>query len=227
MMLSNCGGGEDSWESLGQQGDQTSQSYRISTLNIHWKDWRWSFNTLATWWEEPTHWKDPDAWKDWGQEEKEATEDEMVGSHHWFNGHEFQQTLGDSEKPGSLECCSPWGHKGSDTTQWLNNKASRNVRKCLLFKPLSSVPFSSINWDQVLSPQFWFLEVLPFPLLWGKNMQTRLSTTGGPSGSLLLLAQGVKGAVRLCCRSWLLGLEEQCEGVGVEIFISHFEFSLM
>lgn len=104
--------------------------------------------------------------------------------------------------------------------------ASRTVRKCLLFKPLSSVPFSSISWDQVLSPQFWFSEVLPFPLLWGKNMQARFSTRGGPSGSLLLLAQGVKGAVSLCCRPWLSGLEEQCEGIGVEIFISHFELVL-
>ena len=48
--------------------------------------------------------KDPDAGKDWGQEEKGATEDEMVGWHHWLNGHEFEQTLGDSEgKPGMLQ----------------------------------------------------------------------------------------------------------------------------
>ena len=38
LMLSNCGVGEDSWESLGQQGDETSQSYGKSTLNIHRKD---------------------------------------------------------------------------------------------------------------------------------------------------------------------------------------------
>ena len=62
-MLSNCGI-EDSWESIGQQGDQTSQSYRKSTLNIHWKDWWWSWssNTLATWCEEPTHCKTPWCW---------------------------------------------------------------------------------------------------------------------------------------------------------------------
>ena len=50
-MLLNCGVGEDSWESLGLQRDQSSQSYRKSTLNIHWKDrcWSWSFSTLATW----------------------------------------------------------------------------------------------------------------------------------------------------------------------------------
>jgi len=47
--------------------------------------------------------KDPDAGKDWGQEEKAATEDEMVGWHHQFSGHESEQTLGDSEGQGSLE----------------------------------------------------------------------------------------------------------------------------
>ena len=58
--------------------------------------------------------KDPDAWKDWGQEEKGVTEDEMVGWHHWLNGREFEQTAGDSELPGSLACCSPWGRKELD-----------------------------------------------------------------------------------------------------------------
>ena len=43
-------------------------------------------------------------------------EDEMVGGHHQFNGHEFEQTQGDSEGQGSLACCSPWGHKKRDTT---------------------------------------------------------------------------------------------------------------
>ena len=60
--------------------------------------------------------KDPDAGKDWGQEEKWATEDEMVGWHHWLNGYEFEQTLRNSEGQGSLVCCSPWGCKESDMT---------------------------------------------------------------------------------------------------------------
>ena len=49
--------------------------------------------------------KDPDAGKDWRQEEKGMTEDEMVGWHHWLNGHEFEQTQGDKEwrKPGVLQ----------------------------------------------------------------------------------------------------------------------------
>ena len=65
--------------------------------------------------------KDLDAGKDWGQE-KGMTEDEMVGWHHQLNGPEFQQALGDSEGPGSLACCSSWGHKESDVDQWLKNK---------------------------------------------------------------------------------------------------------
>ena len=66
--------------------------------------------------------KDPNAGKDWGQEEKEVTEDEMVGWHHWLNGREFEQSLGHSEGQESLVCCSPWDRKESDTTEQLKNK---------------------------------------------------------------------------------------------------------
>ena len=58
--------------------------------------------------------EDPDAGKDGGQEEKGATEDETVGWHHGLNGHEFEQTPGDSEGQESLVCCSPWSCKESD-----------------------------------------------------------------------------------------------------------------
>ena len=64
--------------------------------------------------------KDSDARKDWRQEEKGTTEDEMVGWHHWLHGHEFEQALGVDNGQGSLECCSPWNHKESYTTDWLN-----------------------------------------------------------------------------------------------------------
>ena len=53
--------------------------------------------------------KDPDTGKDWGQEEKGMTEDEMVGWHHWFSGHEFEQVPENGEGQGSLACYSPWG----------------------------------------------------------------------------------------------------------------------
>ena len=64
--------------------------------------------------------KDPDAGKDWRQEEKGTTEDEMVGWHHRLDGHEFEQALEVGDGQGSLACCSPWGHKESNTTEWLN-----------------------------------------------------------------------------------------------------------
>ena len=64
--------------------------------------------------------KDPNARKDWRQEEKGTVEDEMIGWHHQFNGHQFKQAPGTGDGQGSLECCSPWGHKESDTTECLN-----------------------------------------------------------------------------------------------------------
>ena len=64
--------------------------------------------------------KDPDAGKDWGQEEKGTTEDEIVGWHHWLNGHEFGQTPGAGDGQGGLACCGSWGRKESDTTERLN-----------------------------------------------------------------------------------------------------------
>ena len=79
--------------------------------------------TPILWPPNPKNWligKDPDAGKDWGQEKKGMTEDEMVGWHHWLNGHEFEQAPGVGEGQGSLVCCSPWGHKKSDTTEPLD-----------------------------------------------------------------------------------------------------------
>ena len=52
---------------------------------------------------------------------RRVTEDEMVGWHHWLNGYEFEQTLGDCEGQGGLAYCSPWGCEESVTTGWLNN----------------------------------------------------------------------------------------------------------
>ena len=49
------------------------------------------------------------------------TEDEMVGWHYQFNVHEFEQALRIGDGQGSLACCSPWGHKESDTIERLNS----------------------------------------------------------------------------------------------------------
>ena len=86
------------------------------------------------WPPDATNWllgKDPDAGKDWRQEKKVMTEDEMVGWHHWLDGHESEQDLGGGDGQGSQGCCSPWGHKELDTTEWLNWIDSKRGKKSL------------------------------------------------------------------------------------------------
>ena len=65
-------------------------------------------------------WKNPDAGKVWGQEEKGTTVDEMVGWHHQLNGHGFGLTPGVGDGQGGLACCSSWGPKELDMTEWMN-----------------------------------------------------------------------------------------------------------
>ena len=91
---------------------------------------------LTTWCEDSL--EDSDAGKDWGQEEKGATENEMVGWHHWLNGHESEQTPGDTEEHRSLAYCSPWD---SQSQPWLSNwttKGKNNELYCIKFKSSSS-----------------------------------------------------------------------------------------
>ena len=101
-MLSTCGTGENSWESLGLQGDQT--------IDLKGNQpWIFIERTDA---EAPVLWppdaksqltgKEADAWKDWGQKEKRVAEDMVIRQHHQLNGHEFEQTLGDSGEQRSL-----------------------------------------------------------------------------------------------------------------------------
>ena len=80
--------------------------------------------TPTLWPPDGTNWltgKDPEAGKDWRREEKGTTEDEMVGWHHWLNGHEFEQAPGVGDGQGGLVFYSPWCHKESDMTERLNN----------------------------------------------------------------------------------------------------------
>ena len=120
LMLLNCGVGEDSWESLGLQGDPTSPFQRRSVLGVLWKDWcqSWNSNTLATSCEELTHWKRLWCLEGLGAGEKGTTEDEMAGWHHWLDGREWTPGVGDGQ--GGLACCNSWGRKESDQTEWLN-----------------------------------------------------------------------------------------------------------
>ena len=127
MMLLNCGVGEDSWEPLGLKEIQTDHPKgNPSWIFIGRTDAEADAQIL--WPPDEKRWlvrKDPDAGQDWRQEEKGMTDDEMVGWHHWLNGHEFEQALGVGDRQGSLVCCSLWGHKESDMTEWLNQAEAR------------------------------------------------------------------------------------------------------
>ena len=94
----------------------------LSALNIHWKYWCWSWssNTLATWCEELTHWKSPWSWeilKAGGEGDNRGWDSWMASLTQWI---EFEQAPGVSDGQGSLACCSPWGCKQSDMTEWLD-----------------------------------------------------------------------------------------------------------
>ena len=137
-MLLNCGVGENSWESLGLQGDPT----------VHPKeDQSWVFTgrtdveaeTPILWLPDAKSWliwKDPDAGKDWGQEEKGTTEDERVGWHQWLSGHEFGWTPGVDDRQGSLACYGSWGRKSrtrlSDWTELIGLREEGCRDKMLL-----------------------------------------------------------------------------------------------
>ena len=89
---------------------------------IHWNDWCWSLNS-NTWTPDAENWvigKVPDAGKHWRQEEKGMREDEMVGWHHWLDGHEFEKASRFGDVQRGLAYCSPWGRKKSDRTERLN-----------------------------------------------------------------------------------------------------------
>ena len=85
--------------------------------------------------------------------EKRSVEEEMVRSHHWLNGHELEQTLGDIGGQRSLVCC-PWGHKESDMTEWLNNNKCQ-IGLSLLFKD-ELMCFKSWPNPSRLKQQFYF-----------------------------------------------------------------------
>ena len=107
------------WESLGLQGDPTSTFYRKSVLDIHWKDWYWSWNsnTLATWCKELTHSKRPLCWERWkvvGEGDDRGLDGWMASpTRVWVNS-------GSCDGQGGLACCSPRGCKELDTTEPLN-----------------------------------------------------------------------------------------------------------
>ena len=131
-MLLNCGAGEDSRESLELQGGQASQTI----LNIHWKDWCWSWSsdTLATWHKEPTDWKRPwcfERLRAGGEGGDRGWDDWMASSTQWTwvwaNSRRYWRT----GKPGSY---TSWDHKGFSTN-------FENFQSLLTSSNYFSVPF--------------------------------------------------------------------------------------
>ena len=119
-MLLNCGVGGDSWES-------PLDCKKIQPVNPKGNK-PWIFigrteveaETPILWPPDAKHWligKDADSGKDGRQEEKRTTEDELFGWHHQLNGHGLSKFW---EFVKDKEACSPWGHKKSDITEWLN-----------------------------------------------------------------------------------------------------------
>ena len=109
----------------------------INPKGNQWKNWCWSWssNTLATRCKEPTHWKRPWCWERLKAKREGATEDKMVGWHHWLSGHEFEQTLESwwwTGKPGILQSMGSQG-VGHDWATELN-KLNRGTFSVLIMK---------------------------------------------------------------------------------------------
>ena len=180
LMLLNCGVGEDSWESLGLQGDPTSPFWRSA----------WDFfggNDVES--EIPVLWpphgkcwligKDSDAGRDWGQEEKGTTEDEMAGWHHWLDGRA-------AAPANSLQWCptlcdpidgSPWGSPvlgilQARTLEWLAISFSNAWKWKVKVRSLSRAWLLVTPWTEAYQAppsmgfsrqEYWSGVPLPFP----------------------------------------------------------------
>ena len=117
-MLSNCGAGEDSWDKpFHPKGNQpwifTGRTDAEAEAPVFWSSDS-NIRLMG---------KVNDAGKDWGQKEKRASEDEMVGWHHWCNENELGQNLGDDEGQGALLCFSPWGRRVGHN--WMSEQQQR------------------------------------------------------------------------------------------------------
>ena len=119
-----------------------------SVLNIHWKNWCWSWNpnTLATWCKELTHWKRPWCWeklKAGGEEDDRGWDGWMESPTQWT-----WIWVGSGSGQGGLACCIPWGCKESDTTEWLNWTDWNNYTSYFLMNVVDTfilINFQTIN----------------------------------------------------------------------------------
>ena len=147
--------------------------------------------------------KDPDAGKDW-RREKGTAEDEMVGWHHRLHGHEFEQALGVGDGQGGLACRSPWGHKESDKTQWLNNNTAHRAESCRSNRQRQTQQRNSLLKSPAPAGVIFFLRITSTSSLWLRKffssaVRSRLcsiSSLGGTSKAASLQLQAWGSAVR-------------------------------
>ena len=123
LMPLNCGSGQDSWESFGQQGDPSSQSlkeinpeYSLEGLMLKLQYFGHLMRRAYSLEKTLMLGKIEGRRRRWWQRMRRLN---SITDSRDIN--EFEQTLGDGEGQGSLECCSSWSRKESDTTEWLNN----------------------------------------------------------------------------------------------------------
>ena len=154
-MLLNRGVGEDSWESFGQQGDQTSQYERKSTLNIHSKGWCWSLssNTLATWCKELTHWKRPWCWerlKAGGEGDNRGWDGWMASLTQWTRVWESSGSWWWTGKPGVLQSRGSQRVERDWVTElnWINNHVLEERMSVMEIDP-NSDSLLDINEEQM------------------------------------------------------------------------------
>ena len=110
---------------------------------------------MATWYEESTLGKEPDAGKDWGQESR-GWQDEMVGWHHWLNGHELEQTPGNSEGHSEAGCAAVHG-VANQSRHYLATEQQQiymHMRVCI-FSRFSHVWLSATLWTEARLLCWW------------------------------------------------------------------------
>ena len=152
----NCGAGEDSespWTARRSNQSvlkEINLEYSLGRVMLRLKLW----SKLILWLPNKKSQligKDPDAGKDWGQEEKGATEHEIVGWHQCISGQGFEKTLLDSEGQGNPACCSSWGLKEPDTTTEQQQGEIWDI--WLIFGCLASETFSCVWYNLYIKGQ--------------------------------------------------------------------------
>ena len=169
LMLLNCGVGEDSWESLGLQGNPTGPFWGRSALGFLWRNDA-KAETPVLWPPHGKSWligKDSDSGRVWGLEEKGTTEDEMAGWHHWLKGRESEWT---SELVMDRKAWLVAVHGVTQSWTWLSDYTELKIKSLTVSTVSPSICHEVMGWDAMILV-FWLLSFKP-------NFSTPLSSRG-------------------------------------------------